>query len=80
MSDGKWMICTCCRRPVLINATGTCLACQHKYSTANQPDSWENIHNNDAIETSKSLGKETKNVVKATHKQHINAGKKDGKM
>jgi len=39
-----WMFCTQCKRTVLHNNSGICLACQRKYSVDKQPDSWVNLH------------------------------------
>ncbi len=44
-ADGmQWMKCTACQQTVLRNETNICLACQRKYNSFTQPDSWENWH------------------------------------
>lgn len=40
----KWMECPHCKKCVLHNMTGTCLACQRTFAPEEQPDSWENLH------------------------------------
>lgn len=40
----EWMFCTQCKRTVLHNNCGICLACQEKYDESTQPDSWANMH------------------------------------
>lgn len=42
--DIVWMFCTQCKRTVLHNNSGICLACQRIYSVEKQPDSWVNMH------------------------------------
>jgi len=48
MADKKeevvWMFCAQCKRTVLHNNCGLCLACQEKYDESTQPDSWVNMH------------------------------------
>ena len=44
MEEVVWMFCTECKRTVLMNNAGICLACQGKYNHKTQPDSWENMH------------------------------------
>jgi len=43
------MVCTTCKDLVLVNATGTCLACQKGFCSSPQEDSWK-YHQNKLLE------------------------------